>query len=176
MRKPLIALPVTLITGAALLNATLEVVASAEGIAQLVGPRPVGDRVDREVATREVLLETRAELDLGVATVRPHVAAKRRDLVVHAVVVEDAHRAELDPHRDCSAAAEDRSHLLGRGARGEVPVQRCAPEQRVADGATDAPGFEAGGLEPRGDLQYAFGGTQSGGHETQATASLWKRL
>src|SRR5262245_61550207 len=48
----------------------LQVALPMERIAQLLRGGRERDRVDREVAARQVLVERRAELDLGVAAVR----------------------------------------------------------------------------------------------------------
>ena len=81
-------------------DAGAQVQLATERVANLTRPRTVRDRVDREVAPREILVEARAELHHRVPPVRLHVAAKGRDLVRDARVVEDADGAELDPDGD----------------------------------------------------------------------------
>ena len=53
------------------------------------------------------------------------------------------------PDRD--RALEELSHFLGLGRGGEIPIEMRMAEQRVTHRTTDAPGLEAGLLEPLGD-------------------------
>jgi hypothetical protein len=112
-----------------------------------------GDGVDGEVAPREVVVQRRAELHLGVAPVGAHVATEGRHLVHHAVAVEHADRAELDALRH--RAAEEAAHDVRRRRRGQVPVERRVPQHRVAHRAAHAPRLVPRGLEPLGDLAHA---------------------
>jgi hypothetical protein len=141
-------------------DAAPDVLSAAERIAQLIGARAIRDRVHREVASRQVLLEARTELHHRVPAVRANVPAKSRDLVMNAVVVEHAHRAEFDPHRNGATSAEDRSHLLRGSRRREIPVEGRIAEQRIPDRPADTPRFEAGGLELLRDVEHASGGME----------------
>ena len=93
-----------------------------------------GDRVDRQVAPREVLECVIGERDglgptmVGVAMVAP----ERRDLhVTH------RHRAEAVL---VHAIGEDREHALGPRVGGDVPIDRRLAEHQIADGAADDEG------------------------------------
>ena len=57
---------------------------SVKWIAHVPRARTKRDRIDREVAPREILVQARAELHLGVPAVRLHVATKGGDLVRNA--------------------------------------------------------------------------------------------
>jgi hypothetical protein len=83
-----------------------------EGVAYLLAPWGERDRVDGKIATSEVVLEGRAELDFGVAAVGADVTPKRRDLVHGAQAVEYADSPELDPDRNRPPRAEQLLHLL----------------------------------------------------------------
>jgi hypothetical protein len=80
-------------------DAAGEVTAPVVGVVHRVPRGRVRDRVDREVAPREVVVERGAEGDPRVAAVGLHVAPEGGDLVHAAVAVEHAHGAELDAHR-----------------------------------------------------------------------------
>ena len=96
------------------------------------------DRVDGEVAAREIGRDVVDELDpVGAAPVgvRP-LAAQRRHLVVLAVL-HDGDGAVLDARRD--GAREDREQLLGPRVGRDVPVARDAAEQQIAHAPADDP-------------------------------------
>src|SRR5439155_3136928 len=57
-------------------DAARKIGATLEGIAQLITRRGVRDGVDREITTRQILVEGRAELHLGVPAIGLDVAAK----------------------------------------------------------------------------------------------------
>jgi hypothetical protein len=104
------------------------------GRGRCVGRAP-GERVHREVAPGEIGLDRRPELDpmrppeVGVVVVGPEC----RDLVL----------ASRAPDRDRPEAVlvggvlEQRGRLLGKGGRGKVPIDRRAPEERIAQRPTD---------------------------------------
>ena len=96
----------------------LDVVASAERIAQLARLRAIGDRVDREVAAREILVEARAELHDGMSPVRLHVAAEGRDLVMDPGVVQHA--------RPCRTRSPPGSCAGDRRSRAPAPAWRAS--------------------------------------------------
>ena len=101
---------------------------------QLAVREPDGDRVDAEVAAREILGDRRAELDLGQRT--------------RALVALAARLGEVDlagRGRGAEALVDERllAQQPRRGRRvalhHEIEVPRLAPEQRVADRAADHP-------------------------------------
>ena len=73
--------------------------------------RDVRDRVDREVAPREILVERRAELHLGVSAVGLHVAAEGRDLV-HRVAAASSTPTVPNSMPDRNRAPEEPLHLV----------------------------------------------------------------
>src|ERR1051326_5328739 len=122
-----------------------QVVRALEGVAPLVADRMVGDRVDREVAAREVVGERDAELHHGVPAVGADVPAERGDLVGPVVPVEHRDGAVLDPHGN--GALEQAPHCVRGGGGREIEVVVLEVQQVVADRAAHAPGLEAGLLQ-----------------------------
>src|ERR1043166_6949364 len=141
-------------------NPAIEVGPAAEWVARLVAARREGNRVDREVPTREVLLERHAELHLGMSAVSANVPAEGRDFVHHPIGIEHADSSEFDSHRNRSPIAEDLSHLLRSGGSRKVPVQMWMAEQDVPDRAADAPGLEPLRLESASDVEDLWRRTQ----------------
>ena len=106
---------------------------AGDGLELAVG-QPDGDRVDAEVAAREVLGDRRAELDVGQRTRMRVALAPRRGEVDGAgrvrgpeALVDD--RAVAEPLRGGRRVA----------LHHEIEVARVAPEQRVADRAAHHP-------------------------------------
>src|SRR4051812_22728536 len=86
------------------------------------------------------------------------IAAESRDLVHHAVRIENADGSELDAN--WNRALEEFAHLFGFRCGREIPVEVRVPKQRVADCAADAPGLVAGALEGVCDLSDVPGWVQ----------------
>src|SRR5262249_35601307 len=97
--------------------ASLEILLSAEGIKSLIEGCRVGNGVDREVASREVLLQRRTELDFRMPSVGANVPAERRHFVHPPISVQYANRSKVDPDWNCPPPTEDLAHL-GRSGRG----------------------------------------------------------
>jgi hypothetical protein len=81
-----------------------------------------------------------------VSTVGLDVTPERRHLMHNATVVQHADRSEVDADRN--RTPEQLSHLIRRGRGREVPIQVRVAEERVPNGAPDAPGLEPGCFEP----------------------------
>ena len=111
-------------------DARLDVLAAAERIDCLPAGKWLRDRVDREVACGEVVLDRRGE---------------RCEVDRPAVGERDAPRAVT--HRDregrASRALRVAARRVLRLAAGDVHVHDLPPEQPVADGAADDPGLLA---------------------------------
>ena len=131
----------------------VQVALAAERVAQLVAPGRIGDRVDREVASRQVVVERHAEFDDRVAPVRLHVAAERRHLVHRAFAIEHANRSELDADRNRPARTKYLAHFVRGRRRRQIPVEVRFAEQRVAHGAAHAPRLESRRLEAVRDVK-----------------------
>ena len=114
---------------------------AAEGVAELAGQRIPGDRVDREVATRKVLVERHAEANIGVSAVGGYVGAKGGHLD-RLVRLPHAHRAVLDPDR--VRPREELLHARREGVGRDVPVTGDVAEQSVPHGAAHGPSLVAG--------------------------------
>ena len=123
-----------------------------------------GDRVDGEVAARQVLVQRDAESDLGVATVGRDILPERGDLVGAVLVVEDGHGPVLDSDRH--GAAEQRLDFRWRRGGRDVddgvgqPGQRAPAgllEQHVAHRPADEPRLVARREQPRRDLPNGLG-------------------
>ena len=115
--------------------------------------QPQRERVDGEVAAGEVVLEARAEHDLGLARVAVvGVGAVGRDLdgLARDLRADRAERAADVPVR-LGDRLHDREDLVGRGIRGEIEVVDAAAEERVAHRAADEGELVARGLESRGE-------------------------
>ena len=134
-----------------------QISASTEWIAELIARRRVRDGVDGEVASREVFVERRTELDLGVPAIGLDVAPERRHLVQRPFAIEHSDRSELNADRNRAPFAEDRPHLIGCCRGREVPIQMWMTKYCVAHRAADAPCLVPFLLEPLGDLEHSFG-------------------
>ena len=114
--------------------------------------QPQRERVHREVAAREVVLEAGAEHDLGLAGVAVvAVGAVGGDLdgLAGDLRADRAERAADVPVR-LGDRLHDREDLVGRGIRREVEVVGAAAEERVAHRAADEGELVARRLERRG--------------------------
>src|SRR5690606_18498079 len=100
-------------------------------------------------------------------------AAEGGDLVHHSAVVQHPDRPELDPDRDRSP--EETPDLLRCCRRGQIPVQMWVAEERVSDGTANAPGLEAGVLEPLRYVEHRAARTQLP-HDTASLLSHSIRL
>src|SRR6266568_9342098 len=88
-------------------DTAFEITLTAERVAQFAACRSVRDRVHREVTSRQILLQRRAALDLGVPAVRAHVFPKGGDLVKDAVRIEHTDGSVVDPYRYRALPPED---------------------------------------------------------------------
>ncbi len=70
------------------------------------------------------------------------------------LLVENADGAELDAY--WYRALEQLLHLLRSSAGGDIPIEVRMPEQCIAHGAADAPGFEARFFEAADDPANSF--------------------
>ncbi len=111
-----------------------EVLPATRRVDELAARERLGDRVDGEVALREVLLDRLPE--------------QRREIGLPAVTrLHDAPGAELLGQREdrsTRGARERPRRSLDVAADGQVDVGRRAAEQAVAHGAADEPGRRAG--------------------------------
>ncbi len=126
-------------------DAAGEIGTASERVADLVRARLVRDRVDGEVAAREVFVECGPEFHDRVAAIGLNVSPECGHLVGHVMAVEHANRAVLDAERHVTP--EEAHDLLGRGRGGQVPVSIGKPEERVAHGTADAPRVVSGAFE-----------------------------
>lgn len=108
-----------------------EVVTTVRRVDDRSGPRIERDRIDGEVAVREIGRETRARAVGGD--------------VDHAGLGRDRHRSVSDARGD--GAHEEREDLLGRRRGCEIEVAHRLTAQRVANAATDEEGLVPGGVE-----------------------------
>jgi hypothetical protein len=131
-----------------------QVILPAEGVAPLTPGRTICDRVDREVAAGQVVVQRGSELHDRMTAVGRHVAPERRHLMEHPFVVEDADRPELDPDGNRSTSAEHPAHLLGSCRGRDVPVLVRNAQEGVPHAAADAPGLVASGLQLLRDIQH----------------------
>src|SRR5438105_14976701 len=104
-----------------------EIALTAERVAQFGACRRVRDRVHREVTSRQILLQRRAELDLGVPAVGAHVFPKGGDLMQDPAGVEHTDGSIVDPDRYRALPSEDGPDLIRRCVRGQIPVQVLMP-------------------------------------------------
>ena len=141
-------------------DTAIEVILSAERVVETLGLRRICDGVDREIPPRQILVERRSEGHLGMPAVSSHVATECRDLVEHAGVIEHADRPELDAHRDGALAAEDIPDVVWCRVSREVPIQVLMPQQRIPNGAADAPCLKPGLFELPGDVEHGLRRTQ----------------
>ena len=107
-----------------------EIGEAAAGIEQRAGPRVEGQRVQREVAVREIVEERRS-----AKTGHVHRAARGRH--------HHGPEAEPDRHR----AREEREELLGRGGGRDVPVVHRDAARAIAHAAADQHRFVPGARE-----------------------------
>src|SRR6185312_12043218 len=135
-------------------HALREVALPPERIAQLVARRRIRDRIDGEVAAREVLLERFAELYHRMSPVGFDVGSERGDLVHDIVLVQHADRSEFNS--DGYRASEQLANLQRPGTGGEIPVEVGDAEQRVAHATANAPGLVTCGFEYSRDLDHGF--------------------
>ena len=121
----------------------------AEGVEQAAGARVEGERVQREVAPREVGLE-------GGPAEASHVhrAARGRH--------HDRPEAESDRYR----TREEREKLLGRGGGGDVPVVDRPAARAVAHAAPDQRRLVPG---PRERVEEGLHGGRRGEHGPEGT-------
>ena len=125
-------------------------------IVQDAGSEVDGDRVDGEVAPRQIFLDRSGEADrigpppVGVAGLR----AERRDLEPVAAE-QDRHRAVADAGG--YGATVEALHLLGRRVGGDVPVIGRPVLQQVSDRAADQVGGMPGVDQNGGEAPYRGG-------------------
>src|SRR5262249_27564581 len=104
----------------------------------LAAGQPLGDRVDREVAARQVLFQRGAEANLGLAgTVWVPLGAERGDFDLQPIE-DEADRAELFPDVEHRRRPQrgDYAPNFGRQSGGrEVVVGLFPPEKGVTDRA-----------------------------------------
>ena len=117
--------------------------------------RGVCNCVDGEISPCEIIIEGDAKLHFGVTAIRAHVATKGRHFMHDfAALFENTYGAKGDADGDRTPMAKERTHLLWRGRRGEVPVQVIVAEQCVAHRSAHAPGFIASLLERPRDVEH----------------------
>src|SRR5436190_2065557 len=108
-------------------DTAFEITLTAERVAQFGACRRVRDRVHREVTSRQIFLQRRAELDLGVPAVGAHVFPKGGDLVEDTVCIEHTDGSVVDPYWYRALPSEDGPDLIRRCVRGQIPVQVLMP-------------------------------------------------
>ena len=136
---------------------SLQVGPAAERVDERAVGQPDGDRVHREVAAGEVVLDARVRIDDDLEVVTPGpgrtLAARRRELDPGRRERPHLRSAREEPEPDRAARDDElidpavrrerRAQLLGVEAGDEeVRVLRVDPEQLVADGAADEVGVE----------------------------------
>ncbi len=139
-------------------NPEIEIVTPPVRIPDLARGRSPGDRVDREITTRQVLVDRIREFDDGVPSVRLHITTKCRDLVHRPIRTDHSDRAVLDAERNYSA--EQALDLLGPGVCGDIPIGPIGAEQGITDRPSDTPGLEPGRLEAVGYRPESLGGIE----------------
>jgi hypothetical protein len=104
------------------------------------------DRVDREVATSKIALDTREEGDLvrstGVATAA--ICAEGGDLANYAVAGGNADGAKSIL---VGGVWEECTQLIWRRLGGEIPIGRHSPSNHIANGAADNIGAKSCGAK-----------------------------
>ena len=134
-----------------------EVLLALKGIAPFVADGMIGDGVDREVASRQVVHEGHAEFHDGMPAVGLDVLTEGCDLVrlIGRIEDRDGPMRDADGHR----ALEQLLHLGRRGRGREVEVAILEPQEVVANGTADTPRLEPCVFELLGNLQD-FGGNR----------------
>src|SRR5919204_433462 len=120
----------------------VQIAQAAEGVDRLPARERAGDRVDREIARRQVVLDRLGE---------------RREIHCPPVRERDPPGSVALGERERSAARAPRVCPRGAigGAAGDVEVHELPPEQLVADGTADDPRLLAG--------QHVLGGVKHPG-------------
>jgi len=98
------------------------VISNMERVANLFERWREGDGVDRKIPPRQIIIQRRTKLHLGMTAIGSHVAAKGRDLMHRSVTVDHAYRAEVDADRNRTPFSEQLDHLRRRCRCRQIPV------------------------------------------------------
>ena len=135
--------------------------------------RLIGDCVDGEVASSQIVIERDAELDHCVPTIGGNVPPKSGDLVQYPIAVEHAHGSILDANSH--GPGKESLHLLRSGRSGNIEIGLGMAQQTVTQTASYAPGLEPGVLQAARDMQNGLRDLQDGGKITLAAVRVARR-